>query len=391
MITASKNRSRCVNDPLAIRRAHLPLRLGGLGLRSAETGRLAAYPVLRAKHPRSIAETLQQAIVVAQGGPAPAPSVAALVHAAESLRAQGFQVPPWESLLGGQRPPAAPEPRTHGDTLRGWQRAAVACQDRTACESLLSDLDPASRALLLSQAGPGGPRAVTALPTAPEFRMPSECMRILLLRRLRAPLPHAPRRCRCGGALDVWGDHRTACPTAGVLGPRGAPLERAAARVCREAGARVANNVLLRDMNLDVSLADARHIEVLANGLPLYQGAQVAVDTTLVSPVSRDGTARARADREPGAAASDAARRKRQETYPEILAARRCKLVVVGLEVGGRLTAETVTFLRLLADARARAADCGPPRAKLASTDGRVCWRWRRSARTRRRSLSSPL
>ena len=102
----------------------------------------------------------------------------------------------------------------------------------------------------------------------------------------------------------------SACPTAGVLGPRGAPLERAAARVYREAGARVANNVLLRDMNLDVPLADARRIEVLANGLPLYQGAQVAVDTTLVSPVSRDGSrlVRARADRKPGAAASDAAR-----------------------------------------------------------------------------------
>ena len=49
-------------------------------------------------------------------------------------------------LLLFERPPAAPEPRTHGDTLRGWQRTNVACQDRTACESLLSDLDPASRA-----------------------------------------------------------------------------------------------------------------------------------------------------------------------------------------------------------------------------------------------------
>ena len=66
---------------------------------------------------------------------------------------------------------------------------------------------------------------------------------------------------------------------------------RAAAQVCREAGARVASNVMLRDRNLDVPLADARRIEVLANGLPLYQGAQVAVDTTLVSPVSRDGAA----------------------------------------------------------------------------------------------------
>ena len=43
---------------------------------------------------------------------------------------------------------------------------------------------------------------------------------------------------------------------------------RAAVQVCREAGARVASNVMLRDMNLDVPLADARRTEVLANGLP---------------------------------------------------------------------------------------------------------------------------
>ena len=130
-------------------------------------------------------------------------------------------------------------------------------------ESLLSDLDPASRALLLSQVGPGGSRAITALPTAPELRMPSDCMRVVLLRRLRLPLPHVPRQCRSGGALDALGDHR-ACPVAGVLGPRGAPLERAAARICREGGARVATNVWLRDMNVDVPLADSRRIEVFA-------------------------------------------------------------------------------------------------------------------------------
>ena len=59
-------------------------------------------------------------------------------------------------------------------------------------------------------------------------------------------------------------------------------------------------------MNVDVPLADSRRIEVLANGIPLWQGAQVAVDTTCVSPVSRDGF---------GKAAADAARRKRQTTY----------------------------------------------------------------------------
>ena len=44
-------------------------------------------------------------------------------------------------------------------------------------------------------------------------------------------------------------------------------------------------------MNIDAPALHARRIEVLANGLPLWQGAQAAVDTTLVSPVTRDGGA----------------------------------------------------------------------------------------------------
>ena len=72
--------------------------------------------------------------------------------------------------------------------------------------------------------------------------------------------------------------------------------------MCREAGARVAWYVSLRDMNLDEPITDERRIEVVANGLPLWHGAQVAVDTTLVSPLRRDGSARARAAVEPGRA-----------------------------------------------------------------------------------------
>ena len=93
---------------------------------------------------------------------------------------------------------------------------------------------------------------------------------------------------------------------------RPAPLEWAAARVCREAGARVASDVI-RDMTLDAPGRDARRIEVLANGLPLWQGAQAAVDTTLVSPLTRDGAPRPGADR-----TAAAANRKRRETYPEL-------------------------------------------------------------------------
>ena len=56
--------------------------------------------------------------------------------------------------------------------------------------------------------------------------------------------------------------------------------ERTLARICREAGAVVRTNVLLRDMNITVSARDERKVEVLASGLPLNHGAQLAVDVT---------------------------------------------------------------------------------------------------------------
>ena len=109
-------------------------------------------------------------------------------------------------------------------------------------------------------------------------------------------------------------------------------------------------------MNIDVPVHDARRIEVVCNGLPLWHGAQLAVDATLVSPVTRDGRPHDGADHHPGWAVRNAARRKRRQTYPEIDRSRRCRLVVFGLEVGGRWAEEAATFVRLLARARAASA-----------------------------------
>ena len=70
-------------------------------------------------------------------------------------------------------------------------------------------------------------------------------------------------------------------------GDGGIFLERAAARVCREAGARVTTNTRLSDLNLDhINRHDDRRIEVITNGLPLWGGARLAVDTTVVSPLT---------------------------------------------------------------------------------------------------------
>ena len=61
----------------------------------------------------------------------------------------------------------------------------------------------------------------------------------------------------------------------GVLGRRGYPLENVVAWICREAGGRVATNVLVRDLDIAEPIAgDGRRLEVVADGLPLFGGAR---------------------------------------------------------------------------------------------------------------------
>eukprot|EP00439_Symbiodinium_sp_Y106_P053150 s5083_g7.t1 len=99
-------------------------------------------------------------------------------------------------------------------------------------------------------------------------------------------------------------------------------------------------------MNLDVPVSDERRIEVVVNGLPLWHGSQLALDATIVSPLTRRGEAHPRADVQPSCAVAAEARRKRTQTYtyPELDRARRCRLVVVGVEVpdGRRIAAVPV-------------------------------------------------
>ena len=138
-------------------------------------------------------------------------------------------------------------------------------------------------------------------------------------------------------------------------------MENAAARVCREAGARVRTNVMVRDMDLVPNdRVDNRRLEVVADGLPLFGGAQLAIDTTLVSAI--DGVALA------------AARRNKARTYPELSGGDgRARLVVLAAEVGGRWSEEARKFLGALATAKARSAPV------LLQPSVRAAWlhRWR--------------
>ena len=154
-------------------------------------------------------------------------------------------------------------------------------------------LNPTDRALVRSQRGPMASIPFHTPPVSAASRFDPQCFRVLLLRRLWCQLPLSSATCRCGQPLDSRGHHGGACATAGVLGRRGYPLESCAARICREAGARVSVNVRVQDLDLFPGpRADNRRLEVVADGLPLFHGAQLAVDTTMVSTVRADGAPR---------------------------------------------------------------------------------------------------
>ena len=103
-------------------------------------------------------------------------------------------------------------------------------------------------------------------------------------------------------------------------------------------------NVFLRELDFGLmNEADGRRLEVVADGLPLSGGAQLAVDTTKVNALRIDGTARPRAGHTPGVAL--AARRRKEGWYPELVGPRaRSRLVVFGVEVGGRWSGESQNF-----------------------------------------------
>ena len=372
------NESPAELTPLQVRRAQLPLRRGGCGLRSAVRLRFAAHwaswadtlEVIRHRDAAAAARLLEN--LGAPGG-GPLASTRGAVEAATTVATGDFIPPAWASLANGLRPPRdRGEVLELGEFARGWQRVASIARDASEQNELLRDLDEPSRALLHSQSGPYGGRAFTALPTGPEFRVDPALYRVMLLRRLRAPLPVVQRTCPCRRFLDPLGDHRAACSNAGVLGARGVPLEEACARICQEAGGRVVQNCFLRDMNLDVPVADARRIEVMASRLPAWAGAQVAVDATLVSPVRRDGSIHPGTALTPGISLERAERRKREVTYRELLRARRCRLIVFGLEVGGRWSDGALDLVRRLARGRARQV---PSFLRQAAAQG-YAYRW---------------
>ena len=81
---------------------------------------------------------------------------------------------------------------------------------------------------------------------------------------------------------------------------------------------------------------DGRRLEVVAEGLSLFGGSQLALDATLVSALHANGVHRRNGDRTDGIALREA-RKHKEKTYPELQGRNgRVRLVVIAGEVGGR-------------------------------------------------------
>ena len=344
--------------------ATLPMRMGGLGLRSASRTAPAAYwasladalPMIAQRLP-AVAEMAINSLEQRQATESRPQGLAEAVAASELLAREGFlQRPGWHELRGGLRPQQcmSNEP---GEWAHGWQYYASSTREHhfRRC-TVLPSSSPADKAHLRTHSGRYAGAALAGAPTAPEFTIEPTEFRTLLLERLRLPLLVTEAHCEgCGRKLDELGRHRGACNCSGRLKRRAKPREVAMARICREAGATVKTHAKPRDMNIGVAASDERGIEVLAQDLPLWSGMQLAVDVTLRSAISAAGAARPRAAMEDGVVANGA-RRDKEVAYPELVASKRCRLVVAAIETGGRWSDEAALFIEDLACARARDA-----------------------------------
>ena len=332
--------------------AHLPLSQGGFGLTSASVTATPVhwaswadiFPVLYNQMPHHAETLLHQLQHLTEASPA----VQAALTAVNDLQEHGFAVPEWEALATGskERPP---HPSRDGPTHhRGWQQEAVHA-NHTSCEAKPPTPPRPSEPSLACLPTWG----LTPAEVSPQSHTTSA--------------PNIPHICSESSSSDAC-----ASPSPSQLVTAGAValltlIMATTAQRARNQGfsetavhlwngqRRVTTNTLLTDFIDHIHRQDDRRIEVIANGLPISGGAQLAVDTTIFSPLTTDGQPRRRAGQYAGTTLTETRRRK-ERTYPEFMRSRRCRLVVFGIETGGKWSEEAASFVKLLARAKARQA-----------------------------------
>ena len=168
--------------------ASMPLAMGGLGFRDgvriSPTAFWASWAdslgMIKARH-LQVADTITQGL----NGEAAAPTSRAAASARHNLiGVQGFEPPSWETLANGVR----------SVTVGSMKLLLLEKEFREL--HLMPHLAGHEKALVRSQSGLFAGMAFSSAPSSHLQRIDSHLFRVLLLRRLRLPLPLSARSCR---------------------------------------------------------------------------------------------------------------------------------------------------------------------------------------------------
>ena len=330
----------------AISRAHLPLTAGGLGLPSAMLHATPAYwaswadalAVLHKQDP-TVTDTLLHHLA----NPSETSShITAASQARTDLQDQGWDPPSWDELAAGQAPPHGHEEVGNGPVQPGWQRQAATPYHTAARAELYHTLDPPAQAMLDSQSGPLSGRGFTSIPYTPDATYPGPLFRLLLLRRLRLPLPLSDRIC-----WSPWRPPFSMPKDGGTPQPRGATWDSCSKNVPR--GRSTSHNAHQdhRPQHSCTMLPGRKAYRGHCKRPPAVERGTASSWHNTCCSLNKYGQPRRRG-------ALHEARQAKERVYPELQGMWRCRLVVFGIEVGGRWSTQAAQFLRSLAHTKAR-------------------------------------
>ena len=350
----------------------MPMRLGGLGLQSAEQMSQAAYwaswadvlPSLHARVPRfwPIFMRNMVALGVSIEPEAGMSAFRDLHESAVALQLQGYaNIPSWNDLARGRRPsPEDPFDAINGAlTGRGWQKEAAKCKINHSWEIYFATLFPSAKARIRSAAGANASHWLTAIPFEQATQLDAPIFRCALMRRLGLPVAATADFCEgCNAVLDDMGFHRTTCMRTGRVQTRHTFLIKAWRRVFREAGINIPQRNCERTLNtthINRGSGDLRRMDLIFPGVDGVSGGMpVFADITCVSPLHGNGTPMPDAADNDGAAVCRAERRNREDDYPDVEASPHAALLCLGVETYGRWSNHCLTLVRQLAKAKAR-------------------------------------
>ena len=168
----------------------LPMRLGGLGIRSAARTAPAACWASWADALEMLSHRLptltEQFLGQLEAEPA---GEGCLVQLCGATRVE---------LKDGLRPPQ-PVSSEPGEWQHGWQYHASSSLEHHFMETvIIAQSDAADQAHLRSHGGPGASEVLCGAPVAPEFKFEPQLFRALVLERLKLPLDVTDASCECG-------------------------------------------------------------------------------------------------------------------------------------------------------------------------------------------------